>query len=763
MARSDDRIALFDDEHVVGIFRGFSEGGLEFHADIVLPYRADFQSLPMHGQFVLIQLATEDEAVLGRITSMFSDGRLATSGGEDYNIRAVREGRQVPDDLRDQYLKYRVNVRVLGVLRVVDGAVQFAASHRRLPHVGAKVAFLAPAVLREVAGHNVEGAALGYFALGEFIYAAEQGRVDAGLHVEPWMQPTEPRVVTKFDIRTLVARRSFIFARAGFGKSNLTKLLFANLYRGTPTVEKRGGRRVPVGTIIFDPDGEYFWPDDKNRPGLCDLPELRDKVVVFTRRRAPSAYYQSFVAGDIKLDIRRLRPGDVISIALSPEKQDQQNVRKLKSLNSPAWERLVNEIARHGNLTDLAVVRDVLHLTEQSDAEAIAARSNMTQVVQMLHNRSSQMLDMLLASLREGKLCVVDVSQLRGGPALVLSGLILKKIFDTNQEEFTKAEPDTIPTIAVIEEAQSVLGSGNSGGEGPYVAWVKEGRKYDLGSVMITQQPGSIDNEILSQGDNWFLFHLLSSGDLEAVRKANAHFSRDLLSGLLNEPIPGHGVYWSSAGGRPYPIPIRALSFEAQTTAHDPTYSLPEVDTFAAELRSRFAAALAAAVPAGAAASGNGAGRARILAGGPADGNGANGTANRARDANGAGAPSWSDADDRDPGPDDPTGDSELGEGGDEPVDAMEAYRAQALEAFAADTTVATRLRQAEGMPWGGVQAALRDKLPAGLADRNEVAFRLVPRAVARVLGPQGWEKYKRPKRDNPNVDVVWIRVKDSE
>src|SRR5437867_13426579 len=97
--------SLFPKDRVVGIFRGFSEGGLEFHADIVLPYRNEFQSIPMHGQFLLVQLAHENEAVLGRITSFFSEGRLASHEGEDYSIRVVQENRGVPDDLRDQYLK----------------------------------------------------------------------------------------------------------------------------------------------------------------------------------------------------------------------------------------------------------------------------------------------------------------------------------------------------------------------------------------------------------------------------------------------------------------------------------------------------------------------------------------------------------------------------------------------------------------------------------------------------------------------------------
>ena len=106
---------------------------------------------------------------------------------------------------------------------------------------------------------------------------------------------------------------------------------------------------VPVGTIIFDPDGEYFWPDDKNRPGLCDVPELEDKVVVFTKKKGPSPFYDSFVAGDIKLDIRQLRPSDVIGIGLSAEKQDHQNVAKLKGMNSGDWAKLVDEIYTNGN------------------------------------------------------------------------------------------------------------------------------------------------------------------------------------------------------------------------------------------------------------------------------------------------------------------------------------------------------------------------------------------------------------------------------
>ena len=136
-----DEIHLFPRDRVAGVFRGFQQGGLEFHADLVLPYRNEFQNIPMHGQFLLVQLETPDEAVLGRITSFSSDGKLAVGAGEEFNIRAVMEDRPIPEDLREQYLKYRVNIRVLGVLRKQQGHLTFVPSHRRLPHLGSKVAF----------------------------------------------------------------------------------------------------------------------------------------------------------------------------------------------------------------------------------------------------------------------------------------------------------------------------------------------------------------------------------------------------------------------------------------------------------------------------------------------------------------------------------------------------------------------------------------------------------------------------------------------
>ncbi|MGR2738147.1 ATP-binding protein [Billgrantia sp. Q4P2] len=697
-------ILLFPRDQVVGIFRGFQQGGMEFHADLVLPYRNEFQNIPMHGQFLLVQLETPDEAVLGRIASFSSEGKLSFGSGEEFNIRAVREERPIPEDLREQYLKYRVNIRVLGVLRQNGKGLTFVPSHRRLPHVGSKVAFPSNEVLREIAGHNIDGAPIGHLAFGEYIYAAG----DKSFESQEWMQVVDPEVLVRFPIESLVSRRSFIFARAGFGKSNLNKLLFSKLYETTPFITKRAGKQVPVGTVIFDPDGEYFWPDDKGRPGLCDVPALEDKVVVFTDRKNPSPFYQSFVAGGIKLDIRRLRPGDVISIALGAERQEQQNVRKLRGLPQDRWESLVNLIDTNGNTTPLDDVCRLLDLDPQrQEAEALAARGNMTAIVKMLHDKSSQLMDMLVHALSEGKLCVIDVSQMRGGQSLVLSGLILRRIFDRNQQEFTAADPKTIPTIAVVEEAQSVLNENAPAAE-PYVAWVKEGRKYDLGALLITQQPGSIPVEILSQGDNWFIFHLLSAADLTSLKRANAHFSDDLLSSLLNEPIPGQGVFWSSVGGKPYPVSLRALSFEKMYSMRDHDYNQLAGHTYAQTLRNTFAGM-------------------RQIA-----------TTTSVSEDSGAGSLFPEEADTEEA----------------EPVDVMANIEQRAIDALQADANLIARIESIDGAAWGSIKAFFLNQLPEHLDDRDTLAFRLVKKALVHFYGPQdqGWEQYRHPTRNTAYV-----------
>ena len=76
---------------------------------------------------------------------------------------------------------------------------------------------------------------------------------------------------------------------------------------------------------------------------------------------------------------------------------------------------------------------------------------------------------------------MVDVSQLSGRTGSRAFGLSPTPHLRPEPERSSPQPiPKTIPTIAVVEEAQSVLNERATAAE-PYIQWVKEGRKYDSG------------------------------------------------------------------------------------------------------------------------------------------------------------------------------------------------------------------------------------------------------------------------------------------
>jgi hypothetical protein len=219
--------------------------------------------------------------------------------------------------------------------------------------------------------------------------------------------------------------------------------------------------------------------------------------------------------------------------------------------------------------------------------------------------------------------------------------------------------------------------------------------------------------ELLSQGDNWFIFHLLSAGDLSNVKKANAHFSDDLLSSLLNEPIPGQGVFWSSVGGKPYPVSVRVLSFERMYKVHDADYNKPAVDTFATELRRQFGRP-AAPTPAPA-----------VIPPGDLENN-----------------------DDNSEVVDDSSA---------EPVDILVQIENAAIDALRNDQLLA-KTKTEDGVSWGQIKHFFLKHLPETLDDRDQFAYDLVAKALNRIYGDQDvyWHSFRFTKPDGATV----VRVK---
>ncbi len=556
-------IELFDGDHLIGIFKGFIESGLEFAAEIIAPYKAQTQLAPRSGQLLLVELENSDNALLGRITRFMPVGIMSGFEGDEYLAAMHKKYEPIPEQLKEDRLRYSVRVKLLGAIQIsneFNDALIYIPSVRKLPHLGSRVAYPSVSVLRHLcrlgSKEAIRNTELGFYALGEVIY---NGGEQCG---ETFMKSENERIPVHFDINNLVGKRSFIFARAGYGKSNMMKFLLAELYRSQPEV-KYGHTTRPVGTIVFDPEGEYFWPDQQGRPGLCDVPFLRDKLAVFTNRIQPNPYYGSWKVGGLKLDLRVINPSEIVTLCISERKHDDQNVIKIRTIGMRQWPALVNLLFAKGwNASDM----EIENATEIDGLGAIqcsAMRNNLVPIIKTLHDPESNLISLVPKLVRSGKIVVIDLSLVSSAIGLQISGMLMNYIFNNNQASFTDVERcKLLPTNIVLEEAQSVLGKAAKE-DSPFVQWVKEGRKYSLGAILVTQQPGSIMPELLSQGDNFFAFHLLSAHDLKTLQYHNAHFSDDVLAHLLNEPIRGNAFFWA-APYQPFVLPARIRSFEAE-------------------------------------------------------------------------------------------------------------------------------------------------------------------------------------------------------
>jgi len=515
--------------------------------DALLIYSSyeDAKASPSTGDFIVLTPKDENSRkFLARVEAeIYDEDPIFKS--QDKTLIAVHYARIAERELSDRdkqkMFSYTYKVRLLGTFIDKGSSIEFTTAAKKLPIISYHARHLKQNEVKDILNiGNENGAEIGYLCIGEDIYK-DKGDI-------------------LFDVQKLRDKRTMVFAQSGFGKTNLVKILLYHIIGDTS-----------YGKLIFDLNGEYFLKGRKTY-GLGDIEEqkIKDNLVVYSDKKLPDEYKNRFIyKGKVLIDMHEhLTVGDILNFSTGFSEvmksfllylEENQVKDFIENINS----YVKNPSQLHEKFPDFW---DTGTKGEKSARITVAAiRKRIAYLIEEgkgLHSSSSKLIEEVMPYLKQGKTVIVDLSLRDSVDASIISTILVRNLFDYNKEKFTSDNPDdVINTVIFVEEAQNVLSHELvKASANPFVKIAKEGRKFGIGMVAITQRPSAISEEIRTQAENFFAFHLGNSDDIKALIKSNVNYENVIANFIQRETIPGNLYMVSSE--QAFALPIRVKLFE---------------------------------------------------------------------------------------------------------------------------------------------------------------------------------------------------------
>lgn len=523
--------------------------------DALLIYSSyeDAKASPKMGDFIVLTPKSEGGTkYLARVEAeVYDEDPLFRS--QDKTLVAVHYARIAERDLserdKQKMFSYTYKVRMLGTFEDRGTSISFTTAVRKLPVVSYHARHLFPAEVAHILNMgNESGVPLGHLCIGEDVQK-EKGDI-------------------LFDTKRLKAKRTMIFAQSGFGKTNLMKVL---LYRIVGDQS--------FGKLVFDLNGEYFSKTASGTVGLGDVDDdqIRRNLIVYSDRKLskPNGYLYK---GRVQINTHKhMTVGDILNFSTGfsdvmksfllylDDNQVEGFIKKIDSYcDSP--QNLYKDFPDFFGKKKAEGEDEDKRADKSARGTIMAIRKRIRHFIDEggVHSSSSTLLEDTFKALKEGKTVIVDLSLRDAVDASIISTMIVRKLFEDNKRNYTEARDEQIiPCVIVVEEAQNVLSEEHvRTAANPFVRVAKEGRKFGIGLVAITQRPSAISEEIRSQAENFFAFYMGNSDDIKALIKSNINYDGVISSFVQRETIPGNLYFVTSS--HPFVIPVRVVEFDKE-------------------------------------------------------------------------------------------------------------------------------------------------------------------------------------------------------
>jgi hypothetical protein len=516
--------------------------------DALLIYSSysDSKASPSTGDFIV--LTPKDESgtkFLARVEAeIYDEDPIFRS--QDKTLIAVHYARIAERELserdKQKMFSYTYKVRILGTFTDTGTSITFTTAVRKLPTVSYHARHLTKREVDFILNDkNRGGAELGYLCIGEDVQK-EKGAI-------------------LFDVQKLRSSRTMVLAQSGYGKTNLVKTMLYHIVGDTS-----------YGKLIFDLNGEYAFRSKKTY-GLADLNEqkIRDNLVVYTDKKIPEAYQRRFISGGrVAINMRQhLAVADILNFGAGFSEVMKSFLLYLDENQVGAFITNIDQYVAdpqrlHKDFSDF--FGEIKKAGEEISAKKtiLAIRKRIRHLIDEgnLHQTASELVDQTFTYLKQGKTVIIDLSLKDNLDASIISSILIRELFERNKEHYTSDDQTkVIEAIALVEEAQNVLSEEFvRSNTNPFVRLAKEGRKFGLGLVAITQRPSAISEEIRTQAENFFAFHMGNSDDIRALVKSNVNYDGVISQFVQSETIKGN-CYMVSAD-QAFALPVRINEFE---------------------------------------------------------------------------------------------------------------------------------------------------------------------------------------------------------
>ena len=316
-----------------------------------------------------------------------------------------------------------------------------------------------------------------------------------------------PRVEFSIDVRRLT-RHLAILAVTGGGKSNAVSILSHRI------VSQLHGT-----VVIFDMHGEYALAADRLAPGRAVVKIPRINPMTLSLREL----------------LKLMRIGDQAHV-------QERIVRK-------AWGD-VQESLRRGTISPDRVWEELEHASKRhAPSQRKDSLDGVLNKIDDLREKYGSVLDPrfhtdLEKIVEPGRLNIIDLSSVDEiGADAVVSHYLRRILEERKRWKLTRGrEGYPVSVIAVVEEAHILIPSEEDTLTKYWAARVaREGRKFGVGLVLVSQRPKKLDSDVLSQTNNKIILRIVEPTDQRYVQAASEQLSEDLVQ-LLPGLNPGEAI-----------------------------------------------------------------------------------------------------------------------------------------------------------------------------------------------------------------------------